>query len=422
MAAAYRAVERIHAPLTHPLVDMNPAIAHKKLYWSSSFQKMQEDMVANTNRDYSDIKTHYPRRRDVDDLIVLNVYTTNSPTPAWGLGPSPLSPLYLHYPAPHPADHTLPKLPMPKVSALQSISTNHAGSDKPAPDRPSMLQYFLDRKDFTTRQSTTTTCVRFLEEYAEWRLIFGPAENAGDSDAVPASEKTLRQKLGLKACATEVTRALGEDTIAARIYATPRVRAVSKARFSSTTPDGGDRSVVAPALYMAGQEISGEPGVILHYSKSADRRRKYWWVWEGSSWSCVYDPDGTTEWREGYRGSGESAARRRERELAEAEAVGCASAGVDDSKDSKRSSTASGVDELNCTVIKLYNSDYPEPVAAIELGAGQMWIQKTIVLETIDVAVAVIFAIVNMERAVRDERAARATNGRKGFIKRHFSL
>jgi hypothetical protein len=73
MAAAYRAVERVHAPLSHPLIDMNPEIAHKKLYWSSSFQKMQEDMVAN--KDYSNIKTHYPRRRDVDDLIVLNVYT-----------------------------------------------------------------------------------------------------------------------------------------------------------------------------------------------------------------------------------------------------------------------------------------------------------------------------------------------------------
>jgi hypothetical protein len=51
-----------------------------------------------------------------------------------------------------------------------------------------------------------------------------------------------------------------------------------------------------------------------------------------------------------------------------------------------------------------------------------MWIQKTIVMETIDVAVAVIFAIVNMERAIRDECAARAANGRKGFLKRHFSL
>jgi hypothetical protein len=277
---------------------------------------------------------------------------TIGPTPGWGLGPSPLSPLYLHYPALHPADHNLPKVPVPKVSALQSISNNYAG--KPphaAPDRPSMLQYFLDRKDFVTRQSTTTTCVRFLEEYAEWRLIFGPNEDAGDSDIVLASEKSLLQKLGLKACAAEVTRALGEDTVAARIYASPRVRAVSLdlnkplgTRFTSTP----DRSVVTP-LYMAGQEINGDPGVILHYSKSADRRRKYWWIWEGSSWSCIYDPDGTTEWREGYHSSEVNAARRR-REKEQAEAQGYGSAGVDDSK---RSSTASSFDELNCTVIKV---------------------------------------------------------------------
>ncbi|KAI5841573.1 hypothetical protein DFP73DRAFT_609380 [Morchella snyderi] len=419
MAAAYSAVERVHAPLSHPLIDMNPEIAHKKLYWCSSFQRMQEQMIAN--KDHSNIKIHYPRRRDVDDLLVLNVYTTIGPTPGWGLGPSPLSPLYIHYPALHPGDLNLPKLPAPKVSALQSISNNCAG--KPphaAPSRPSMLQYFLDRKDFVTRQSTTITCVRFLEEYAEWRLVFGPNEKAGDSDIVLASEKSLLQKLGLKACAAGTIRSLGEDTIAARIYASPHVCAVrpdldnpSATRFSSTL----DCSIVTP-LYMAGQEINGDPGVILHYSKSTDRQRKYWWIWEGSSWSCVYDPDGTTEWRESYLSSKETAARRK-KEQEQAEAQGCASAGVDDSK---RSSATSTFDELNCTVIKLYNSDNPEPVGAIELGAGQMWIQKAIVMDTIDVVVAVIFSIVNMERAIRDEHAAKASNGRKGFLKRHFSL
>lgn len=42
-------------------------------------------------------------------------------------------------------------------------------------------------------------------------------------------------------------------------------------------------------------------------------------------------------------------------------------------------------------------------MASAELSTGQMWIVKSVMLGTIDIAVAVMFAVVNLERVIQEE-------------------
>lgn len=76
MAAAYRVVDRTHPPLTSPLEDPNPSTAHLKIYWPSSFQRLQETTLQSnfsSATDYSITKPHEPQL-GIDNLIILNVY------------------------------------------------------------------------------------------------------------------------------------------------------------------------------------------------------------------------------------------------------------------------------------------------------------------------------------------------------------
>jgi hypothetical protein len=80
MAAAYRVVDRTHAPLTSPLEDPNPSIAHLKIHWPSSFQRLQETTLQSdfcSGTDYSNVKPHSPQS-GTDNLLVLNVYRFNA--------------------------------------------------------------------------------------------------------------------------------------------------------------------------------------------------------------------------------------------------------------------------------------------------------------------------------------------------------
>lgn len=56
--------------------------------------------------------------------------------------------------------------------------------------------------------------------------------------------------------------------------------------------------------------------------------------------------------------------------------------------------------------MKLYIANSEEPVAQVHLLTGQMWILKYLMLETIDIAMTVIFSVVNLERHIEDEHEA----------------
>lgn len=42
-------------------------------------------------------------------------------------------------------------------------------------------------------------------------------------------------------------------------------------------------------------------------------------------------------------------------------------------------------------------------MASVELSTGQMWITKSVMLNALDIAMAVMFAVVNLERAIKEE-------------------
>lgn len=76
MAAAYRVVDRTHAPLTSPLEDPNPSTAHLKIHWPSSFQRLQETFLQSdfcSGVEYSNVEPG-GSQFDVENLIVFNVY------------------------------------------------------------------------------------------------------------------------------------------------------------------------------------------------------------------------------------------------------------------------------------------------------------------------------------------------------------
>lgn len=76
MAAAYRVVDRTHAPLTSPLEDPNPSTAHLKMHWPSSFQRLQETFLLSDffpGTEYSSFKPQSSQFY-TEDLIVFNVY------------------------------------------------------------------------------------------------------------------------------------------------------------------------------------------------------------------------------------------------------------------------------------------------------------------------------------------------------------
>lgn len=76
MAAAYRVVDRTHAPLTSPLEDPNPSTAHLKIHWPSSFQRLQETFLQSdfcSGAEYPNVEPQ-GSQFDVENLIVFNVY------------------------------------------------------------------------------------------------------------------------------------------------------------------------------------------------------------------------------------------------------------------------------------------------------------------------------------------------------------
>lgn len=152
-------------------------------------------------------------------LCTLLQYRTLHLSTAYGLGPNPCSPFYIFYSGRHPADRLIQSSPAeppspsavkfnslskkiwrnlkglggpasdPHNSATKSSNALEWSSDdmsqqsKGAPIRPNLIQSFLDRKDFSTRQSSTVACIRFYEEFIEWRLLPPISEKFSKSGA-----------------------------------------------------------------------------------------------------------------------------------------------------------------------------------------------------------------------------------------------
>lgn len=262
---------------------------------------------------------------------------------SWGLGPSPLSPLYIGYPALHPADRALPKLPksisLVSASGIFSPNKHRKLIAHDISGRPNLIQFFLDRKDFSTHASSTMACVRFLEEFVEWRLISRPSnadtkvnkpheeqEDTMDDSVLPsprpksflgrsslkkaASASTLRNVFPRSPTSptstppkehvrqTPVSFARGapdqqRDMPAAHIFLTPTVRPVDQRRskplvnlFTSFVNELG--AGVLP-MYTTLEEVGGQTGIELFFASGTGKKKTYWWVWEGASWRVVFD-------------------------------------------------------------------------------------------------------------------------------------
>lgn len=259
------------------------------------------------------------------------------------MGPSPLSPLYIGYPVLHPADRSLPKLPksISLVGAGGIFSPNkhrqliaHGISG-----RPNLIQFFLDRKDFSTHASSTVVCVRFLEEFVEWRLISRPdivetkvnktqgsqedilddtafmssrpksflgsaslkkATSANTlrnvfprSPTMPASAPLKEHNWQTSAPYSRIAADQPRDMPAAHIFLTPTVRPVdqrrSKPLVNLFTTFVSELGVGVLPMYTTLEEVAGQAGIELFFTLGTGKKKTYWWVWESASWRVVFD-------------------------------------------------------------------------------------------------------------------------------------
>ncbi|CUS15330.1 unnamed protein product [Tuber aestivum] len=517
MAGAYRPFDRVHAPLVSPLEDLNPATAHLKPEWASSFQRLQECFLSSLfdeGRDYSvgPFSANNANRYHRDELLVFNVYKTLHHSTAYGLGPNPCSPFYIFYSSRHPADRMIQRdapdsspgtakfnslskkiwknikglggqasgsrgLPA-KNSKARDYSSEYMGHEnKNSPPRPNLIQSFLDRKDFSTRQSSTVACVRFYEEFIEWRLIPPVTEKCSKSGSAVFSSggskgreeedekhiylapivcplprsKTLDDSDGFQNSFKKTTsignlkqraRAGSQETTPASPKAepvTPPRRGAGKV--STNTPrdipaakvylnptphlidpsSGPDRSL---AEYFTGKD-GGEPGsnpiyttleelgsvesqpINIFFSDTGPGTKTYWWVSEDSSWRIVYDKTQDINF----------SSKRHSPNSSTNAATTTTPSSPQEGKGSPDNSSHNLIfgkprveekvtkmfPEVKGGCVTLYIATSDEPIAQVHLLTGQMWILKHLMLETIDIAITVIFSVVNLERHIEAE-------------------
>lgn len=259
------------------------------------------------------------------------------------MGPSPLSPLYIGYPALHPADRSLPKLPksisLASAGGIFSPNKHRQLIAHGISGRPNLIQFFLDRKDFSTHASSTMVCVRFLEEFVEWRLIsrpdivetkinitHGSQEDIVDDTAfkssrpksflgsaslkrgasantlrnvfprsptMPASARLKEHNWQTSAPYSRSATDQPRDMPTAHIFLTPTVRPVDQRRskpfVNLFTTFVSELGVGVLPMYTTLEEVAGQAGIELFFVLGIGKKKTYWWVWESASWRVVFD-------------------------------------------------------------------------------------------------------------------------------------
>ncbi|KAG0131992.1 hypothetical protein HOY82DRAFT_607167 [Tuber indicum] len=523
MAGAYRPFDRVHAPLVSPLEDLNPATAHLKPEWATSFQQLQECFLSSLFEEGRDYSANLPSTNDAssyhrDDLLIFNVYKTMHLSTAYGLGPNPCSPFYIFYPGRHPADKMIQRdtadpaqgaskfnslgrkiwknlkglgaqagnsnctpIKNPKVPTYSSECISHEGEN--SLPRPNLIQSFLDRKDFSTMQSSTVACIRFYEEFIEWRLIpplperrhskngSGVSSGSGGggggkgkeeekekqiyvapiSYPLPRSptlddhvgsqngfKKTIsisnlrqRARLGQQQTTPASTSAepvtpprremnrvhsdTPRDIPAAKIYLNPTPHLI-------TPSSGPDRSLTEfftgkvggeagrDPLYTTLEELGSEESqpVNLFFSDTGPGTKTYWWVSEDASWRIVYDKT------QDINVSSKLHCRNPSTDTATSPTSPSSGRGGGASLDNSshnlifrkpkvEEKVTKMFPEVKGGCVRLYIANSNHPIAQVHLLTGQMWILKHLMLETIDIAITVIFSVVNLERHIEDE-------------------
>lgn len=182
-------------------------------------------------------------------------------------------------------------------------------------------------------------CVRFLEEFVEWRLISRPdiAENKvnkthGDWEEIvdetalkssrpksflgsaslkkAASANTLRNvfprsptmpaptplKEHIQQTSASFPSGAADhprDMPAAHIFLTPTVRPVdqrcTKPFVNLFTSFVSELGVGVLPMYTTLEEVGGQTGIELFFVLGTGKKKTYWWVWESASWRVVFD-------------------------------------------------------------------------------------------------------------------------------------
>lgn len=273
-----------------------------------------------------------------------------------------MSPVYLFYPTLHPADRLLRPSPCGsklevKKSAFKSFFTVSKKRKEPQQQyeygkipRPNLIQSFLDRNDFSAPFSTVVACVRFYEEYVEWRLVPPPfakkALRDDNSDIVTDVTRTYTLARSassagsLRECAPKKTSSFEnfdlrasrrlstpmpligtmmkggtteaastddigiaktqivkpKDLVAARIYLKPSMRSVEQRQKSRSFSFFGalqsDNSSFQTQMYTTLEELGGgvSPSLEVHFSGSSSAVTKtYWWAFKKITWRIVFD-------------------------------------------------------------------------------------------------------------------------------------
>ena len=397
-------------------------------------------------------------------------------------------------------------------TALEWPSDDMSQKSKGAPIRPNLIQSFLDRKDFSTRQSSTVACIRFYEEFIEWRLlppvsekfsksgagVFSSGSSRGKEEkekhiylapiAYPLprsitfdgstnnsfkktisitnlkqralggspptsptstqSEPCTPQKREMKKVPTNTPR----DIPAARIYLNPTLHCINPSSGPSrslaeffTGKDGGEagRGHIYTTLEELGS-VESQP-INVFFSDTGPGTKTYWWVSEDSSWRIVYDktqdinisskrhcpvplttaftaatttaPPNQHEGKASLDSSSHNyifgkpkVEEKVTKMFPEVKGGSVKVSIIILIPSSPLRSIAMRLERnmliLGFPLMKLYIANSEEPVAQVHLLTGQMWILKYLMLETIDIAMTVIFSVVNLERHIEDVHEA----------------
>ncbi|RPB02557.1 hypothetical protein L873DRAFT_1841706 [Choiromyces venosus 120613-1] len=519
MAAAYRPFDRVHAPLVSPLEDLNPATAHLKPEWATSFQRLQECFLTSLFEQGRDYSANMPtlnneNRYHRDDLLVFNVYKTLQLSTAYGLGPNPCAPFYIFYSGRHPADDAIQR----EVVEAPAVGTRKIGSfskkmwknikglggssssskstawtsdgmsyeNKNATVRPNMAQFFLDRKDFSTGQSSTVVCVRVYTDYIDWRLVPpDPGRSAiatiftnaaGSSSKAKGAEKPKSVHLSpnaFPALLRSVTRGEREppkehpvknsfkktvsmgnlkhkarlgansapavpdipltiepvtptkndplkelaptnamyDIPAARIYLNPSPFLVTPesdpTAFVNEYTSGEMNDSNKEPIYNTFEDLGTAESqtITVCFSNDGLDTSTYWWVSDDSSWRIVYDKtqDVNVSSKRRVVPMPPSASSAQEGEEGES-STKYISHGFLFGRPKIEEKVTKMFPDIKGGSVKLYGANSNDPIAQVHLLTGQMWILKHLMLRTIDIAVAVIFSVVNLERQIEEER------------------
>jgi len=367
-------------------------------------------------------------------LLTLERSTDTSPA-GYGIGASPLLPVYIHHHVPHPADSSAPygrvrgaltKL-LPSASGtvdkLASLVSTSLGREPTPP--PATLQYVLERRgvavernyelgtgldvplalDVSSPEPTpanriteATLALRWSSEFVAARLSAACTSVKHRSTSPPPPKPIHHSTDRAGRTDSTITMKL-TDVPAAKIHWNPRFTAIERPKNQEP-------------VFATVEELVGTRGVDVSFSSehSDGKDGVFMFLWEGETWRlAVHEVHADAAWNRAAAAATAAspsppshpvveqmlAARRTQSSTVAATAAAAAAA-------------APGSD-IRAHVLHLFGNSHRDPVLTADLVTGQMWLVDSLHVHLLDITVLLLGAVMNLEHTVTHavERHAR---------------